>query len=192
MFISRLLVISFIAGIIYAIVIIYSFISSLFAFVPNETIEKNCKEININGYFGQMNEKGLSIAITDIRRSSAFSFTDPYLGITDSISAYDKNCDLVLVTILVRNDSDLTSNKDEHMIISISDFKLKGKREYRYDSVTLTKMEAFGLVKSSLKSLNYGESMALILPFGVSKDDIPHELIVGSNFDFYPNIKLSF
>lgn len=133
---------------------------------------------------GQMNTTGLSIAFVKITESDAFQVLNNF-NTHSTIQPYDKDKKLVIVTIIVENNSDLVNRIDNVMIPSVNDFKLVGNKEYSVDQHALQDLTVHGIIRRTPFTLKVSENERMLLPFDVDKSENIYnmKLIHGSKWD---------
>lgn len=129
-------------------------------------------DITINSrygtYLGRMDNTGLSIAIVDVDLASSFKVKNNF-NVYSTVKPYEPDKQLLLVTIIVQNNSDLTNKVDNCMIPSVNDFKLVStNKTYHIDIIAMQELSTYGKCKPTpLVLKNVQQSEIMIIAFDV-------------------------
>ena len=128
--------------------------------------------------YGQKDNNGYSVAVVDYDEAMSFKARSKYFKYDETIEAHDPDKKLVLVHILLANDSD-----DDDMTNSAGQFYLERKgRSYPYEPFALQTLQDCNMYEK--KKILPGETIMVVLPFGVNQDENVDDL----NLVYFPSI----
>lgn len=135
----------------------------------------DAKNITIHSRYGtfsgKMDNTGLSMAIVGIDLAPSFRVKNNF-NVYSVVKPYETNKQLLLVTIIVQNNSDLVGKIDNCMIPSVNDFKLVSKNKtYGIDIIAMQDLSTYGKCKPTpLVLKNIQQSEVMIIAFDVDKN----------------------
>ena len=144
-------------------------------------VVQNERIFNIDGeeYYGQRNNLGYSVAVMNYSEGFTFSAKDKYLKVTRKIKAHREGMKLVLVFILMANDS-----TDDGMDTHSGFFTLEREgKTYQYDIMALHDLQACDIGKKREK-IQPGEMTIIVVPFAVPPDEDVDSMKLG----YFPSL----
>ncbi len=135
---------------------------------------------------GQTNNQGFSVAVVGYDEAMSYTARDRFLNLPETITSYRKGKKLVLVYVLMANDS-----KDSDMETSAGYFSLKGtKHTYEYDIMAFNKLEHCNICQKK-ESVPPGESRMIVIPYDVEPEfDVSTMQLVYMPSLFTPSVYL--
>lgn len=175
---------------VYVLSTIHTGTKNLIAYIIESTKKPQAQSVTIyDAYYGningKMNNSGLAIAVVKATEGNYFEIENSFHVMTP-IQPHDMNKKLVIVTILVQNNSDLTHEVNDCMIPSVNVFKLIGKKEYYINHVALQQFTISGAMHPVPIVLNTGDTIRMLLPFDVDYDENMYNMTLtyDSGIDF--------
>ncbi len=128
--------------------------------------------------YGETDNNGYSVAIVDYDEAMSFKARSKYFNVNETIKAHDPDKKIVLVHILIANDS-----KDDDMTNSAGYFYLERKgKSYPYEPFALQTLKDCNMYEE--EKILPGETTMVVIPFGVGMD----ENIDNLNLVYFPSI----
>lgn len=135
--------------------------------------------------YGETDNNGYSVAVVDYDEAMSFKARNKYFTFDETIKAHDPDKKIVLVHILLSNDS-----KNDDMTNSAGQFYLERKgKSYPYDPHAVETLKACNMYKK--EDIARGEMTMVVVPFGIDKDENVDNLnLVYFPSIFYPTVSL--
>ena len=128
--------------------------------------------------YGETDNNGYSVAVVDYDEAMSFKARNKYFTFDETIKAHDPDKKIVLVHILMCNDSD-----DDDMTNSAGQFYLERKgKSYSYDPHAVETLKSCNMYKKD--DIPPGETTMVVVPFGVDKEENVDNL----NLVYFPSI----
>ena len=122
---------------------------------------------NLDGdiVYGQTDNDGFSVGVYDYMCQDSFYLKSKRLPIHEDVKPKDTNKKLVLVYVVMRNDS-----VNDSMSTYQGYLHLRGKKDYSHDVIVSTQLQTMGYI-APMDYIHNGDITLILVPFSVDKDE---------------------